>query len=56
VVSASEDGTVTVWDENGAPVGNPLEGHQGEVLAIAVGRLGGRDVIVSATEKGTVQV
>ena len=33
-----------------------MTGHTGEVYAVAVGRAGGRDVIVSGSEDGTVRV
>ena len=45
-----------VWDAvTGQPVGPPLTGHAGAVLAVAVGRPGDRDVIVSGGD-GTVRV
>ena len=34
----------------------PLAGHTGWVRAVAVGRAGGRDVIVSGSDDGTVRV
>ena len=46
-----------VWDAaSGQPVGPPLTGHAGAVLAVAVGRVGGRDVIVSGGDDWTVRV
>ena len=45
-----------VWDKDGHPVGEPLTGHIGSVLAVAVGRLGDRDVIVSAGIDEAVRV
>ena len=40
----------------GTPVGDPLTGHTGGVTAVAVGRLGDRDVIVSGSDDGTVRI
>ena len=46
-----------VWDAaSGQPVGPPLTGHAGAVRAVAVGRAGDRDVIVSGGYDGTVRV
>ena len=46
-----------VWDAvTGQPVGEPLTGHTGGVTAVAVGRAGDRDVIVSGGDDGTVRV
>ena len=45
-----------IWDEAGHPVGEPLTGHYGSVAAVAVGRLGGRDVIVSGSGDNTVRI
>ena len=46
-----------VWDAaTGQPAGQPLTGHTGEVYAVAVGRAGDRDVIVSGSQDGTVRV
>ncbi|MGB3686582.1 MAG: hypothetical protein WA991_12235, partial [Ornithinimicrobium sp.] len=47
--------TVRIWDEHGHPVAKPLTGHTG-VTAVAVGRLGTRDVIVSAGRDNTVRI
>jgi WD40 repeat protein len=41
-------GTVRVWDRAGRPVGRPLTGAADRIEAIAIGRLGGRDVIATA--------
>ena len=38
------------------PVGDPLAGHDGPVRAVAVGRAGDRDVIVSGCDDQTVRV
>ena len=46
-----------VWDAAaGQPRGDPLTGHPGSVQAVAIGRIGDRDVIVSGSEDGTVRV
>lgn len=45
-----------VCDEHGTPVGKPLTGHSGSVMAVAVGRLNGRDVIVSGSNDQTVRM
>ena len=57
IVSGSYDETVRVWDAvTGDPVGGPLAGHGGPVLAVAIGRAGDRDVIVSGSGDDTVRV
>ncbi len=46
-----------IWDPaTGDPIGNPLTGHNDPVLAVALGRLGDRDVIISGGNDGTVRV
>jgi WD40 repeat protein len=40
----------------GAPIGQPLTGHTDFVLAVAVGQLDGRPVIVSGSGDDTVRV
>jgi WD40 repeat protein len=48
---------VRVWDAvTGDPVGGPLAGHDGPVRAIAIGRAGDRDIIVSGSDDQTVRV
>jgi len=50
------DRTVRVWDlATGSAIGEPLVGHDGGVLAVAVGELEGRAVAVSGGEE-TVRV
>ena len=40
-ISGGDDGTVRVWDlATGTPVGDPLTGHTGAVVAVAVGAAG----------------
>ena len=49
--------TVRVWDAGtGQPVGAPLTGHTGAVEAVAVGRVGDREVIVSGGSDETVRI
>ena len=59
IVSGDDDsggGTVRFWDEGGEAVGRPLTEHNGGVSAVAVGRLGDRDVIVSGGSDGTMRM
>ena len=45
-----------IWDAvTGTPLGDPL-GHDGWVTAVALGRAGDRDVIVSGSYDGTVRI
>lgn len=44
--------TMHVWDEAGQSIGVPLTGHTGFVSTVALGLLGGRDVIISAGGPG----
>jgi WD40 repeat protein len=56
-VSGSGDGTVRVWDAvSGDPIDGPLAGHDDTVWAVAIGRVGDRDVIVPGSEDRTVIV
>ena len=49
--------TVRVWDAvTGDPAGAPLTGHEGSVNAVAIGRAGDRDIIVSGSADSTVRV
>ena len=41
IVSGGVDGTVRVWAADGSPVGEPLRGHDGWVIAVAIGTLAG---------------
>jgi WD domain, G-beta repeat len=46
-----------VWDlATGAPVGNPLTGHDDSVNAVAVAELKGRPVVISGGDDRTVRV
>ena len=46
---------VRIWDAvTGEPIGEPLLGHDRSVLAVALGRVGGRDLIVSGSDDRTV--
>jgi WD40 repeat protein len=57
IVSGGGDGTVRIWElAGGAPIGEPLRGHEGAVSAVAVGELDGRPVIVSGGYDGTVRI
>jgi WD40 repeat protein len=48
---------VRVWDAvTGAPLGAPLAGHDAWVSAVAIGRAGDRDIIVSGSDDRTVLV
>jgi hypothetical protein len=45
---------VRLWDAGtGSAIGKPLTGHTGGVLAVAFGRVNGRDVIVSGGKDST---
>jgi len=58
--------TLQIWDAAGNPIGDPLTGHTGDwnrrtgrndvVTALAIGRLDGRDVIVSGSDDGTLRI
>ena len=64
VASGDGDGTVRLWDPvTGAAAGEPLRGHQDQVLAVAVavavavGTLAnGRPVVASSGNDGTVRL
>ena len=57
VVTGGDDATVRVWDlATGDPVGDPLTGHTGAVLAVAVGELDGRPIVVTGSGDETVRV
>jgi WD40 repeat protein len=56
-VSASQDGTVRVWDlERCLPVGEPLRGHEDVVNAVSMGELDGRPIAVSGSNDATLRV
>ncbi|MEV4513405.1 TIR domain-containing protein [Dactylosporangium sp. NPDC049525] len=51
------NGTVRVWDVVAStPIGDLLAGHTDVAGTVAVGRIGGLDVIVSGSKDGTAQV
>jgi tetratricopeptide (TPR) repeat protein len=58
IVSGGDDRTVRVWRlVDGAPIGEPLRGHDGAVRAVAAGALpDGTPVIVSGSDDWTVRV
>jgi WD40 repeat protein len=45
-----------IWDSAGHPVGDLLTGHTNVVHALALGQLGGREVIVSGSADKTVRI
>jgi WD40 repeat protein len=52
----ADDDAIRIWDlEDGSPIGEPLQGHDGEVRALAVGRMLGRSIVVSGSTDGTVR-
>ncbi|MGW6913895.1 WD40 repeat domain-containing protein [Kitasatospora sp. NPDC054939] len=56
-VTGAQDGGVVLWDlATGKPVGEPLRGHEGRVLAVASAVVGGRTVAVTGGEDGWVRV
>ncbi|GIG59269.1 hypothetical protein Lfu02_36410 [Longispora fulva] len=58
LVAGHDDGSVRVWDIDGAvavPVGAPLGGHDGPVLAVALLALPGRMAAVTGGDDGTVR-
>ncbi|MFD1539240.1 WD40 repeat domain-containing protein [Nonomuraea guangzhouensis] len=51
------DGEVRLWDAvTGSPIGEPLRGHTGAVLSVAIGEVDGRAIVVSASYDGTVRI
>jgi WD40 repeat protein len=58
VIISGDGDTVRVWRlADGTPVGEPLRGHDGAVLAVAAGALpDGTPVIISGSEDATVRV
>jgi len=56
-VSGGHDQTLWVWDlDTRQPLGEPLVGHQGWVLAVAAGKLHGRPIAVSGGDDKMVWV
>jgi len=56
VISAGDDGAIRLWEiETGAPVGDPLRGHEGAVLSLYAGVIDGREVILSGSDDGTLK-
>jgi WD40 repeat protein len=57
IVAVHSNRVVQSWDvATGRPVGLPLVGHTGRVLAVAAGEFRGRPYIVTGGEDGTVRV
>ena len=53
----TDDGWVQSWDiEQGTPVGQAIEGLEGEVRSVAVSSLGGRPVAIAGTSDGFIYV
>ena len=56
-VTSGTDGTVQVWNlGTGTARGEPLRGHIGEVVTVAIGMLDGTPVAVTGGTDGTVRV
>jgi WD40 repeat protein len=57
IASAGRDRTVRLWDAStGEQVGLPLTGHTDRVFAVALGRVGERDLVISAGRDRTVRL
>jgi WD40 repeat protein len=51
------DGDVRLYDlQTGEMIGEPLARHTGAVMSLAIGPLGGRDMVVSGGEDGTARI
>src|ERR1700743_106269 len=47
--AASSNGTIGLWDlDEGSPVGKPLTGHNGGVIAVAFGMTRGRRLLLAS--------
>lgn len=53
IATAHADGTVRKWSFQGEPLGNPLEGHTGQVYAVFVDSSG---TVVSGDEGGNIRI
>jgi WD40 repeat protein/energy-coupling factor transporter ATP-binding protein EcfA2 len=57
LVTGSGDGTARLWDvATGAPIGDPLTGHTGQVTAVAGLELDGRPVLATGSSDRTVRL
>src|SRR5205814_8365217 len=54
-IYAGDRGLLLLWDEHGNPVGNPIASPYRTVEALALIRIGGRDVIACQSPDGTSQ-
>ncbi|MBE9210747.1 hypothetical protein IQ244_30445 [Nostoc sp. LEGE 06077] len=54
IVSGGNDGTISIWNRNGQPIGTPFKGDQGSIRSVAISSDG--QTIVSGGNDGTVRV